>query len=590
MRIFNSVPQNNEIFTHEAPTAKVLIGLTWFFVAISAVTVTAAWNVFLDDLLKGVGAFRWVVLILWALVFVLPIEIMIFELSKYFWRSLIKGYHKGAHAGQFYTAAILLLLGLFYSGFMSQKATRSAMINAAPKEQIVDASEVEAVFNDQVKVANEQYREEAEGIESRNKATKQAIERKYSARLDSLQNEYAFYSSKGEDRYKNRLNNISRAMSAANLSKAKELEKLTLDESTALAALQSERSSAIDQAEELKATNLIILRKKTEDGNGELSAFAAVFSGLISWVAALSVLFVFFLARFIELFYARTGVERVVLSENADLYGSAVFDIARFPFVWVSRHLSVIAAKAYSNLPSPPPPINPEILYDPKGAGNVQQIVHAFGSQPAAQQVNSRGPANPAQVQPMGPVQIQPQAPAPQPTATVKVQPLQNLTPQPVSQFIPDLNTAPTPAPSKTSEPFSLKDSKPEGEQSKVSRKMPAELEELVKAAWKTPVTLPGFYELIGINPAEFSTAFDYLDKLKKTARNCRMATAKQTGRKETRDFNNRRMSALESELGRLCVGIVPGESDASIKFTWLTVEQQQKWEQEIYKNMAKNL
>ncbi len=58
MKILKTVPQNGDIYSHEAPTAKVLIGLTWFFLLISAVTVTAAWEVFLQDKLAGLGGWK----------------------------------------------------------------------------------------------------------------------------------------------------------------------------------------------------------------------------------------------------------------------------------------------------------------------------------------------------------------------------------------------------------------------------------------------------------------------------------------------------------------------------------------------------
>lgn len=553
MKVLKTVPKNSDIFSHEAPTAKVLIGLTWFFVAISAVSVTAAWNVFLDDVLKPFGWWRWPALVAWGLIFVLPIEVMIFELSKYFWRSIIKGYHKGTHSGQFITASILLLFGLVYSGFMSQKATKAAMVNAAPKQAQVDTKEIDETYRQQVRDARLEYSENAATVAERYASLEKAVSRKYGARLDSLQNEYAYWDKKGATKFAYKLNTITRAISAAQTAKAKEIAELATAKSGELAKLQEAKGAAEKTAAEIRETNLGILTTTTTTGNEDVSQFAWIFSTLVSVVAALAVLFVFLLARFIELFYDRTGVQRIVFTENEDVSGGVLLDIIRFPFVYVTRHASAWIQERYAALPAPTPPRPPEVVYDPSGM--TTPVVNAVSSQPVA--------ASPAPVNTMT-------APPPAPPALV---------PTPVSTPSPGIAGAapPPPPPATSSGPssFSLKGSTG----SKVSAAIPAEIEDTIKAAFKNPITVPGYYEAIGFSPAEFSTAFDYLEKLKKTARNCSVAASKPGGKEATRKANQRRLGFVQAELGRMSVGVVPGDAGpGSIKFTWLNSVERAAW------------
>lgn len=554
MRVLKTVPKNNEVFSHEAPTAKVLIGLTWFFVAISAVSVTAAWNVFLSDALQPLGWWRWPALVLWGLIFVLPIEVMIFELSKYFWRSIIKGYHKGEHSGQFITAAILLLFGLVYSGFMSQKATKAAMVNAAPKQAQVDTKEIDETYRKQVREAGLEYSSNADAVEKRYSSLEKAVSRKYDSRLDSLQSEYAYWDKKGSAKFAWKLNTITRAISAATSAKSSELANLATAKSSELADLQEAKGAAEKTAAEVRDTNIGIATTTTTTGNEDVSQFAWIFSTLVSVVAALAVLFVFLLARFIELFYHRTGVERVVFAENEDVSGGVIADIIRFPFVYVTRHASAWIQERYAALPAPKPPLPPAPVYNP--AGMTTPILNAASS-----------PAH------------SPAAPAPASTATVPPPAPPSLVPTPVSAPSPGLAGAapPPPPPATSSGPssFSLKGST----SSKVSAAIPAEIEDIIKAAFKNPVKVPGYYEAIGFSPADFSTAFDYLERLKKTARNCSVAANKPGGKEVTRKANQRRLNFVQAELGRMSVGIVSGDAGpGSIKFNWLNSAERAEW------------
>lgn len=102
---------------------------------------------------------------------------------------------------------------------------------------------------------------------------------------------------------------------------------------------------------------------------------------------------------------------------------------------------------------------------------------------------------------------------------------------------------------------------------------------DLIKSAFRLPVDIPGYYEAIGFSPEDFPTAFDYLSRLKKTARNCAVAADKPGGKEVTRIANARRLAYIQAELGRMSVGIVPGDAGPlSIKFIWLNAAERAEW------------
>lgn len=564
MKIFKTAPNQNDVYSHEAPTAKVLMGLTWFFILISAATVTAAWSVYLQDLTGQLGGWKWPVLIVWGLIFVLPIEVMIFELSKYFWRSIIKGYWKGIHAFQFVVATILLLLGLAYSGFMSQTATKSAMVEAAPEQRTINTEELDRAYRQQVGDAASQYSDNADATEKRYSAQEKAVTRKYGTRLDSLQTEYAFYDAKGQ-KFAWKVRQISRAIQAAESAKSKELAALAMAKAGEIADFQAAKLSAENEAAKLRTTNLSILEAAGSGSNAAKAKFSRVFSTLISIVAAVAVLFVFFLACFIELFYHRTGIKRVVVAENEDVSGSVILDVIRFPFVATSRHLAAWIGRKYARLPDVTPPRAPDVIYDAAGM-SAPVVVAASQSQRMTKQPDI--PPNLVPIAYSGPPVYTPLADTETPAAKTEEVPA-----KPLSE-----DTA------KGLSPFSLKDSKPLNDApAKPAKGIPAEIEARIIAAFKTPVGLAGFYEVIGFSPAEYSTAFDYLEKLKKTARNSATAANNPKGTDSTRSANTKRLTYVQAELGRMSVGIVPGDAGpGSIKFSWLNEAETKLWAEKI--------
>ncbi|MBK7337821.1 MAG: hypothetical protein IPJ00_17420 [Saprospirales bacterium] len=567
MKILKTVPQNGDIYSHEAPTAKVLIGLTWFFLLISAVTVTAAWEVFLQDQLVGLGGWKWPILIVWGLAFVLPIEVMVLELSKYFWRSIIKGYHKGEHKGQFWTAAALLLLLFVYSGFMSQKATKAAMVDAAPEQKTINTEALDITYRKQVGAAASAYSENADAVEARYNDLEKAATRSHAAKIDALQKDYEILDAKNNPANTKRLNNISRQILAAEKAKADELAKLATAENAELADFQAAKSAAEKSAAKQRETNLTILTDTGTTDNAAKGKFAKVFSTLISVVAAFAVMFVFLLARFIELFYHRTGIKRRVFAENSDINGGVLLEVIRFPFVYATRHLSDWIGRKYAALPKPLPPRDLDVLYD--SSEMTATIVSASGTKPEA--AKEKGMTM-------------------RPTLPPNLVPVANTEPglRPSAKAV----EAPPPAPekeaAKTVEPFRLKESKPLNDLAKIeaakenSRGIPDELEDIIKAAFKNPVTDPAdFYSRLGIWPADYHTAFDYLEKLKKTARNAYAAANNPKGKEATRSANNTRLAYLEAELCRLSAGIVG--ADGGIKFRWILDEKERKdWRSRI--------
>ena len=114
-------------------------------------------------------------------------------------------------------------------------------------------------------------------------------------------------------------------------------------------------------------------------------------------------------------------------------------------------------------------------------------------------------------------------------------------------------------------------------------RLIPADKEAIVEVAWRNPVTMGGFYEIIRTRPENHKSSALYLEKLKKTARNSATAANNPKGTDGTRAANRKRLAFVQAELGRMSVGIVPGDAGpGSIKFSWLSEAEMRLWAEKI--------
>lgn len=577
MKIFKTAPQQGDIYSHEAPTARLLMRMTWFFIFVSAGTAAAAWNVFLTDTLAPLGGWKWLVIVAFGLFVCLPVDIMIFELSSYFWRALIKGYYKGDHRGQFITASILLLAVIVYSGVISQKGTRSAMAEGAPKEKQVNTEEADQTYKQALNLAANQFSQNEVEVDKRFAEQEKAVSRKYAVMLDGLQSEYALAEKKYSPASK-RLNAISKKMQAAQTAKADELSALATAKANEMKGYQSAKLAAENTAAGVWETNIKILTDTGTGSNANKRKLSTIFSTVFSAAAGLSVLFVVLLARFIELFYHRTGITRVALVENADINGGVIADVIRFPLVWANRKLSVWVQRKYNALPDmiAPRPMDP--VYDPTGM-EVPIITMATDAPLPPVVTAASGQQSRMTKQPDTPPNLIPIAntePMNRSLAGTEYASLTKSAKPIIEEQKPDAD--------KLLSPFSLKDSKPLNDApAKPAKGIPAEIEARIIAAFKTPVGLAGFYEVIGFSPAEYSTAFDYLEKLKKTARNSATAANNPKGTDSTRAANTKRLAYVRAELGRMSVGIMPGDAGpGSIKFSWLNEAETRLWAEKI--------
>ena len=547
MEVYKSVPTDSEVFTHEAEMVKLFNTLSWVFIAVSAIFITSSWNIYLDETLDKIGWLRWPAVIILGAAVCLPIEILIFRLSKYFWRSIIKKYTSGAHLGQFVTATVLLILLLAYSFYMSQKGTKIAMDNGGKSFKLVDTKEVDATYNASIRANAMKYADEANAIDSRIDGESKTVSGKYEAVLDSLTKEYEYYSAlvaKGR-KYGPKLTTISRQMSNAESEKQRQLAALASEKNSALDNAQQAKTKSDALAAKIREENTAILTTGTGTDNTNIALFKKIFSRFISTVAGMLTFFIFVMARFIESFYVRSGMKHTVFLDNWDLRtGSAILDFLKYPFIAATRRLSEKTARWYAALPAPPPPPNPQAIYNP--ATMTQPILAVTGgSQGAPYKPGSSAPAGPP------------------PTATIP------------ASF--SASSQPSPSPghgSSGSDPFSLKDSKNSAGGDSTGPKAPADIVDLINAEFKNSPNDPAFYDMIRLNPANFMIAFEYIYRLKKNARNCLSAQLKITGKQETRDRNKERLDGMLRELARLYVGAEFVENGGSLTYHWLTKEE----------------
>ena len=112
-RLFN-LPTNNEVLNHEGPEAARTKSFIRWGMLVSAITVCFAWNFYLDDWLKNLGWFRWVVVLVIFAALAYPVERTIQGKSSYLW-SLFLRKKIGKAKFSFWLNAPMLLILVIYS-------------------------------------------------------------------------------------------------------------------------------------------------------------------------------------------------------------------------------------------------------------------------------------------------------------------------------------------------------------------------------------------------------------------------------------------------------------------------------------------
>ncbi|HPR90339.1 MAG TPA: hypothetical protein PLD93_02775 [Synergistaceae bacterium] len=363
-----------------------------------------------------------------------------------------------------------------------------------------------------------------------------AIKTKASATGDSLQAEIAHYEGLEQrtgKKYTSTLQRLTRALNAVNQEEARQLSALAEAKTAELSKARQSQTQADSLANSVYATNLSILRQNTDSGNANRLNLSGTLGWIASLIAAFSIVFEFFLLRIVETFYVNVGIKRRVIWENPEFTGNWIGRFLAFPLVAIHRHIAVRTAKMYEALPSLPAPNKPEDIYDP--SDRRQKVVDSTGAERfgGARAIDLGFDSPPLEA------------------------------------------GSPSPGPSVDElEPFSLKES----ETVAVKMRIPDELNAAILDAFNNPPDDPEHFEALRIHPRDFSTVSEYMEKVKKNARNC-LKGSRKNKTEEGRQENAARFSHYAAELTRMYVRFVT--EGATLKFTgWLSENERERWRQ----------
>ena len=518
---------------HEGPVVQIAKIMSWVCLLASGATVALAWHFFLNP--DGTSFGGIVTTIILSVAFVFPVEYTFNQLARYFWREVkLRGKGLNSQDAATYRTVVILLIAIgVYSFGMSFGATKNSISNAAPKQAQLNTAQIEQDRAKALRQNSLDYAGKAGAIEEAYAPKEKAIRTKARATGDSLQAEIAHYEGLQErtgKKYTSTLQRLTRALNAVNQEEARQLSALAESKTTELSKARQSQTQADSLANSVYATNLSILRQNTDSGNANRLNLSGTLGWIASLIAAFSIVFEFFLLRIVETFYVNVGIKRRVIWENPEFTGNWIGRFLAFPLVAIHRHIAVRTAKMYEALPSLPAPNKPEDIYDP--SDRRQKVVDSTGAERfgGARAID-------------------------------------------LGFDSPPLDPSPGPG-SDDVEPFSLKES----ETVAVKMRIPDELNAAILDAFNNPPDDPEHFEALRIHPRDFSTVSEYMEKVKKNARNC-LKGSRKNKTEEGRQENAARFSHYAAELTRMYVRFVT--EGATLKFTgWLSENERERWRQ----------
>lgn len=594
-RLFN-LPTNNEVLNHEGPEAARTKSFIRWGMLVSAITVCFAWNFYLDDWLKNLGWFRWVVVLVIFAALAYPVERTIQGKSSYLW-SLFLRKKIGKAKFSFWLNAPMLLILVIYSTVFSLVSTRQTMTLASNDERKreIDISQ----FEDDYQASIELYRNEAaqSATEVRQNYAQQveAIRDQAEAEKSAIDTRIAYYrerESRGRGPYPTKISDLEAQKASVETESASRIQTLRNAERNEIARIESNRESLAMAAAERRDDAIVDAKGRNTSNRAMIGRFSATFGWIVSILAAGSVWFVVLLTGHLEMFYIRAGIEPTVKADNSFFFDTGLLgDLLALPGAVLEGFLGEWVRKVYARIPNATPRFD-EQLYNMASAQ--QQVVNlAPKSKPIAPveaplagavarqigfQVGGRAdmgtrPEEPP-VKPEAEVEV-PVAPAPESKTEVSGAKIIDSPP------ITDGSIQPRPVESK-GEPFSLKELASDSGSGALVQPMEFEwqsikpvkeytpgeqtyddLIDLIKKAFKDPPAKSNqFYDVIGQHPSKFQTDADYIHRLKKELRNRWTGAIKEpTARNRATVQRNRlRYLATKYELQRMYVDVVERE------------------------------
>lgn len=368
MKILVSPPKNKNLFYHEAQTARkaryIISGLQLLSGATALIGIRLYFSDWLDDMNP---VMQYVVMALIAFVLIAPGEMGIRETWAYLFRALLNRYNTGLN---FFSLLLMGVVAIFltsYSFYLSQHATKSSMQRAAPKVALTDTKEVSTSFNLEVKRISKDYTTQRDDINKRYRDLIMAENDYYDNMIQSNEAEIEQLRRKGwatGQRYTTMINSLEKKNRELETKRAENIKGLKEKQNAELTAVEAWKRTAESGAQEEKQSTKENIQNRNQEIVDENRAFAQMFSTLIARFAAWSVILVILFTGYLEIFYYKTGIKRVVQFRSTDFQAPVFLELLVFPYVYFSRYLTNFVRSKYDKLPKVVPAPGTEDLAD----------------------------------------------------------------------------------------------------------------------------------------------------------------------------------------------------------------------------------
>ena len=355
MKISVSPPKNKDLFYHEAQTARKARYIISGLQLLSGATALIGIRLYFSDWLNDMSIpMQYLVMAIIAFVLVAPGEMGIRETWAYLFRAVLNRYNKGLNLFSLILMGFVALFLTSYSFYLSQHATKSSMQRAAPKVELTDTKDISQSFNQEVRRISKDYETQKSDINKRYQDLINAENDYYDNVVQGNEAEIDRLRKKGwatGQRFTTKINALETKNRNLETKRSENIKLLKEKQNAELASVESWRRSAESEAKEEKMATKSDINTRNQEIVDENKAFAAMFSTLIARFAAWSVILVILFTGYLEIFYYKTGIKRVVQFKSTDFQSPVLLELLVFPYVYASRYMTNFVRQRYSTLP-----------------------------------------------------------------------------------------------------------------------------------------------------------------------------------------------------------------------------------------------
>lgn len=355
MKVHISPPKNKDLFYHEAQTARKARYIIGGLQLLSGATALIGLRIYFDEWLSDMHwGLQYLIMAGIALVLVAPGEMGIRETWAYLFRALLNRFNKGLDLFSIILMCCVAISLTGYSFYLSQYATRNSLKRVAPTVELQDTREVSEAYEAEMGRIARDYATRRNDINTRYDELVQAEQNFYTNQITANEAKIDQYKkrewSTGQ-RYTSRINGLESKNLELETKLAESVKELKQKQNGELAAVETWRATAEQETREEKKTNKSTIVDRNQELEEENRAFANMFATLVARFAAWSVILVILFTGYLEVFYFKTGIKRVVKFRTTDFQAPVFVELLAFPYVYLSRHLANFVRSKYHTLP-----------------------------------------------------------------------------------------------------------------------------------------------------------------------------------------------------------------------------------------------